>query len=306
MFAPPERLPTRVFAELPKTFQRPSDTSEWKRDQPGGVHLHSLLEGPCITQSGRFLCVDVPFGRVFDIDKSGEFTLVSEYDGEPNGLRQHPDGRLFIADYKNGIMLLDEDTGAVTPVLERWHLERLKAVNDLVFASNGDLYFTDQGLTGMHDPSGRVFRLRHTGELDCLVDNVPSPNGLVLNHAETELYVAATRGNAIWRVPLLNDGSVAKVGIFIQMSGGQGPDGLWIDADGNIIVAHVGLGAVWVFSPQGEPLYRVDSCRGPMTTNVVYAGNDYRTLLITESLTGTILAADMPVAGHRPAGLAGS
>jgi gluconolactonase len=230
----------------------------------------------------------------------GAFTVVAEYDGEPNGLKIHKDGRIFIADFKNGIVVLDPETGRVTPFLQRVRLERLKAVNDLVFAANGDLYVTDQGLSGWHDPTGRVFRVRaEGGRVDRLLDNVPSPNGLVLNLDETALYVAVTRANAIWRVPLLPDGGVAKVGTFIQMSGGTGPDGLALDEAGNLAVAHVGMGAVWLFSRQGEPLYRINSCTGLGPTNVAYGGPDRRDLFITESETGTILRARLKVPGRR-------
>jgi gluconolactonase len=298
MFAPPPMLEPRVFTRLPDSFRKSAPTSEWHRHQPGGPPAHSLLEGPSFDREGRLYCVDIPWGRVFRIDEAGAFTLIAEYDGEPNGLKIHRDGRIFIADYKHGIVVLDPDTGRVRPFLERVRLERLKAVNDLVFASNGDLYFTDQGLTGLHDPTGRVFRVCATGEVDCLLDNVPSPNGIVLDPSESVLYVAVTRANAIWRVPLMRDGTVAKVGTFIQLSGGGGPDGLAMDEAGNLAVAHIGLGAVWLFSPAGEPLLRVQSRHGHHTTNMAYGGSDRRTLFITESETGTILAADMPAAGR--------
>ena len=101
----------------------------------------------------------------------------------------------------------------------------------------------------------------------------------------------------VWRVPLMRDGTVAKVGIFIQMSGGTGPDGLAVDEEGNLAVAHVGLGTVWLFSRRGEPLYRINSCAGSYTTNVAYGGPDRRTLYITKSETGEILKSELSVAG---------
>ena len=112
------------------------------------------------------------------------------------------------------------------------------------------------------------------------------------------LYVAVTRANAIWRVPLMRDGTVAKVGTFIQLSGGGGPDGLAMDEAGNLVVAHIGLGAVWLFSPAGEPILRVQSRHGSHTTNMAYGGEGRRNLFITESETGTILRAEMPVPGR--------
>jgi gluconolactonase len=169
------------------------------------------------------------------------------YDGEPNGLKIARDGRIVITDYRYGLMTLDPASGKVTSMLERRWSERFKGINDLVLASNGDIYFTDQGQTGMHDPTGRVYRLRVDGTLDQIVNNVPSPNGLVLNGSEHILYVAATRGNAIWRIPLMPDGTASKVGIFIQLSGSLGgPDGLAIDEQDNLAIAHAGLGTDWI------------------------------------------------------------
>lgn len=298
MYAPPDVIETEVFATLPDDLRLEGRRSAWLEGQPGPPPSHSLLEGPSFDRDGNLWCVDIAHGRVFRIPAAGMFEVVCQYDGEPNGLKIHKDGRIFIADYKNGIVVLDPKSGRVTPFLARVRLERLKAVNDLVFASNGDLYFTDQGLTGLHDPTGRVFRAAADGRIDCLLDNVPSPNGLVLNLDESVLYVAVTRANAVWRVPLMRDGSVAKVGVFIQMSGGGGPDGLALDEVGNLAVAHVGLGAVWLFSALGEPLYRIRSCRGLHTTNVAYGGKDNRTLFITESGSGSILRAELPTPGR--------
>ena len=171
-------------------------------------------------------------------------------------------------------------------------------MNDLVFARNGDMYFTDQGQTGLQDPSGRLYRLRVDGKLELLLNNVPSPNGLVLNKAENALFLAVTRANQIWKVTMLPDGTVTKVGAWVQMSGGSGPDGLAIDEDDNIAACHVGFGAVWLFSARGEPMLRIDAPEGHMTTNCAYGGPDNKTLFITESKTGTVLSAPMPVPGR--------
>ncbi|MGH7210653.1 MAG: SMP-30/gluconolactonase/LRE family protein [Acetobacteraceae bacterium] len=298
MFAPPTSLTTEVFATLPATFRR-QRASRWSEANRGGQALDSFLEGPAFDRDGNLYVVDIPFGRLFRISPEGAFAQVAEYDGEPNGLKIHRDGRLFITDYKNGIVLLDPASGAVTPLLDRRWTERFKGVNDLFFAANGDLYFTDQGQTGLHDPTGRVYRLTAGGRLDLLLGTVPSPNGLVMNRDETALLVAATRANAVWRLPLLPDGSTSKVGVFIQLSGGLGgPDGLALDEAGGLAVAHAGLGTVWLFDRLGQPLLRIRSCAGLMTTNVAYGGTDRRTLYITESETGSVLRASLPVAGR--------
>ena len=298
LYPPPQIIETEVFAELPGKFRKDGARSTWSIANNKGETIHSFIEGPSFDRDGNLYIVDIPWGRVFRVSPSGDFDLIAEYDGEPNGLKIHKDGRIFVADYKNGVMQLDPANGSVTPVCERHRVEHLKGVNDLVFAENGDLYFTDQGLTGLHDPSGRVFRLRPDGGLDQLVHNGPSPNGIVLDPSETWLFVAMTRANAVWRLPLLADGGTTKVGTFVHLMGGSGPDGLAMDVDGNLVVCHAGGGSVWVFSPIGEALYRIKSCAGHATTNVAYGGPEYRTMYITESDTGTILRAEVPVPGR--------
>jgi gluconolactonase len=120
-----------------------------------------------------------------------------------------------------------------------------------------------------------------------------------LNRDENILYLNVTRANAVWRLPLLASGEVTKAGMFLQLSGGLGgPDGLAIDENGGLAVAHAGLGTVWLFNRIGEPIYRVKSCAGLGTTNIAYGGPDRKTLYITESETGCILKAQMPFAGN--------
>ena len=298
LFEPLPVIETEVFTSMPDSFRRPGERTEWAEANKGGAEVDCFIEGPAFDRDGNLYVVDIPFGRIFRISPAGGWALAAEYDGEPNGLKIHRDGRIFVADYRNGLMRLDPGSGRVVPVLPRRNSERFKGLNDLTFASNGDLYFTDQGQTGLHDPTGRVYRLSPDGKLDCLIANVPSPNGLALNFAENLLYVAVTRGNCVWRMPLMQDGSVSKVGLFFQFFGSSGPDGLALDQEDNLVVAHASLGSAFLLSRRGEPLYRIRSCRGATVTNAAFGGTDRRELYLTESETGTILVARMPVPGR--------
>ena len=149
----------------------------------------------------------------------------------------------------------------------------------------------------MQDPTGRLYRVKPDGRIDCLVDTLPSPNGVALDPSGEVVYVAVTRQNAIWRVPILRDGTAAKVGVFLQLSGGTGPDGIAVDEEGGLVVAHVGMGAVWLFNRKGEPRLRIDSPAGTITTNVAFGGPDRKSLFVTEAEIGSILRASVPVAG---------
>ena len=299
MFEAPPRIEAEIFARIPQEYWRHDEGSVWADVQLHGAPAPIFLEGPAFDTEGNLWVTDIPWGRLFKVSPEGTVSLGGEYDGWPNGMKFVDDGRIVIADHKRGMMIFDPASGEAKPWFERYQLEPFEGCNDLTVARNGDVYFTDQGQSGWQSPHGRLFRVRKgSNHVELVLDGIPSPNGLVLNKVENALYLAVTRANAIWRVPLHEDGSVGKVGTFIQMSGGTGPDGLTIDEDDNLVVCHVGLGTAWLFSARGEPILRIDAPEGVHTTNAAFGGRDGKTLFITESGTGTILKAEMPVRGR--------
>lgn len=301
MFAAPPAVTAEVFAEIPEKYRKRGARSEWVDVQFTGQEIPTFLEGPCFDAEGNLWVVDVPWGRLFRITPDAEVSLEMEYDGHPNGLKFMDDGRALIADGQNGLMLFDPARGSVEAYCTRDLLEPFLGLNDLTVARNGDVYFTDMGLSGLQNPNGRLYRLSAGGKLECMLDNLPSPNGLVLNKAETVLYLACTRANAVWKCPIMPDGSMRKVGVFVQLSGGtSGPDGLAIDDEDNLVVCHNGFGAVWMFSAVlGEPILRINSPRGIYTTNCAFGGPGNKTLFITESKSGTVLKAQLEVPGRQ-------
>ena len=299
MFRSPPVVTSELFTRIPDAYRKRGQLSlERLQACKGTLETDGFIEGPSFDRAGNLYLVDIAFGLIFKVSPQGSVTQILEYDGEPNGLKIHRDGRVFVADHKNGLMLLDPESRSISPFLPRFRTESFKGLNDLFFTPHGDLYFTDQGQTGLQDPSGRVFRHSKDGKVECLLNNVPSPNGIVMSPSGNFLYIASTRGNAILRAMVLPDGSLTRVGLFIQMSGGSGPDGLAVDQAGNLFIAHAGFGAVWMFSPKGVPLLRIDSCRGAMTTNLAFGGKDNRDLYITESETGSVLVARMEIPGQ--------
>lgn len=287
----------QLFSAMPEKFRRTGVRTEWADVNQGGRLADSFLEGPVFDTQGNLYVTDIPFGRVFRIDPKGEWDLVAQWEGEPNGMKFLNDTELLVTDYKNGLMRLNIQTGQVQTFLERRNSESFKGVNDLVLDSRGNVYFTDQGQSGMHDPSGRVYRLSPDGKLDQLLNNVPSPNGIVLSPDERFLFVAATRGNSVWRMPLLSDGSVSKVGQFFTSYGPSGPDGLAMDVSGRLLVANPGLAYVWVLSHWAEPEEILTGPKGASLTNMAFGGKDRKTLYCTDSTNGNILRASMSVAG---------
>jgi gluconolactonase len=294
----------RVFSALPDKFRKKRRTA-WSDPNRQGAPVDCFLEGPSFDRQGNLWCVDIPFGRIFRVDTKGDWELAVQYDGWPNGLKIHKDGRIFICDYRKGLLTLDPKSGAIEPFLETAFSESFKGLNDLHFADNGDLYFTDQGQSGIADPTGRVWRLRaggrnegkNAGELHRLVSNAPSPNGITVNSTNSQVYVALTRSQQIWRLPLMANGTPSKVGVAIQLSGGHaGPDGIEMDAEDGLLVCHLGVG-VWRFDANMLPTHLVHAGKKHrLMTNLAFKE---KKIYITDSLNGELLVADMPVRGKK-------
>ena len=304
MYPPPEIVETEVYARLPESLYKTGFRSAWL-ERRGAPPTHSFFEGPSFDRAGNLYIVDLAHGRIFRIAPDRSWTVFADYDGEPNGLKIHRDGRIFVADHRLGVLVFDPLTGKRIEDHEGRDRHRFAGLNDLTFASNGDLYVTDQGQSGYEDLSGKVYRLRRTGERDLIFDGLPAPNGLVLDRSEAVLHVSVTRSNQVMSFPLRPDqGGSPRARLFLQLSGSPiGPDGMALDEEGNIAVVHAGFGTVWQFSHHGEPLNRIRSCAGLRTTNVAYGGRDYKSLFITEAEQGVILMARMPVPGQVVFGL---
>ncbi|MDM0036960.1 SMP-30/gluconolactonase/LRE family protein [Variovorax sp. J22P271] len=296
LLQPPQVRDLEPFTRMPDALRR-RESSVWADANRGGQPTDSFLEGPVFDDLGNLYVADIPFGRIFRIDPAGLWSQVAEYDGEPNGMKFLDARTLLVTDYKNGLMRIDVATGAVTPHLQRRNSERFKGVNDLVIDAKGSIYFTDQGQTGLHDSTGRLYRLRPDGQLDLLLSNVPSPNGVALSPDGKVLYLAVTRGNCVWRVPLLPDGSVAKVSQFFTSYGPSGPDGLAVNAEGRVLVANPGLGWVWVLNARAEPVIVLRGPAGASLTNIAFGGADRSVLFVTDSTHGSIMSASLDVPG---------
>lgn len=292
MFDPPRVLTPTLLSRLPAALRRPQ-RSAWADANRGGAPIDSFLEGPCFDAAGTLFCTDIPHGRIFRV-AGAAWEEVASYDGWPNGLAARG-AELLVADYRHGLLTLDPASGGMAPVLETVLSEGFRGLNDLVPHPDGSLLFTDQGQTGLQDPTGRVYRLHGDGRLDRLIGNGPSPNGIALNRAATHVYVAMTRSCEVWRFALRPDALVAKANLFFRTPAGTvGPDGMAVDAHDRLFVANPGHGQIWVVDAHGVPTHRIDCTGfGRMPTNCAFAP-DGRTLVITESESACLLAAEIP------------
>jgi gluconolactonase len=287
-------IQAEVFASLPAGWSRAGQPT--RIGHLVDPSLGSFLEGPDFGPDGRLYCVDVIFGRIFAIDGSGTFQLIADYDGEPNGLKVRRDGTLVVVDRRLGIVSVDPATGAVSAETEHHRFEPFRGLNDLSVAASGTIYFTDQGMSDLADPYGRVLRRSLDGATEVLLDGLAGPNGIAVDATEHRLYIAITRTNSIVRASIGESG-LARVSTYLHLSGGGGPDGIALTADGGLAVARPESGVVQLFDHRGELAVTVELAIGNRGTNLVFGGPGLTSLYITESDSATIQVAETGVAG---------
>ena len=109
-FQPLQLIKTEVFMSMPAKFRKKSRTA-WSDPNRQGAEVECFLEGPSFDRDGNLWFVDIPFGRIFRITPKKDWELVTQYDGWPNGLKIHKDGRIFICDYKEGLLVPGSEDG---------------------------------------------------------------------------------------------------------------------------------------------------------------------------------------------------
>ncbi|HEU4389304.1 MAG TPA: SMP-30/gluconolactonase/LRE family protein, partial [Blastocatellia bacterium] len=202
--------------------------------------------------------------------KPSGYTGTTPYEGrEPgsNGLTFDSSGRLVLCEHGDRRVARLESNGQKTTLADRYQGKRFNSPNDLVYKTNGDLYFTDPpyGLPKTFDDPRRelsfcgVYRLKPTGEVTLLTSEVRAPNGIALSPDEKTLYVASSDPQkAVWYAfGVKPDGTLGPGRIFFDatswVKGKPGlPDGMKVDSAGNLFAT--GPGGVHIFSPEGVHL----------------------------------------------------
>lgn len=208
-----------------------------------------------------------------------------------NGLTLDRDHRLTICEHSNGRVTRLEEDGSLTVLAAKYDGKRLNAPNDLVYHSNGALYFTDPpyGFVQQDDDPRKeldfngVYRL-YEGELELLYKdaNFKRPNGLAFTPDEKALYVGNSDGDRkIWlRFDVKGDGVIADPVVFADVTKETAPgmpDGMKLDKEGTLYCT--GPNGVWIFTSEGKHLGTIHFPEVP--ANCHWGGVDGQTLYAT-------------------------
>ena len=284
-------------------------------------------EGPLELPGGDILVTDIHGGTLLRIDPAtGATSVFATTGGGPNGAAIGPDGAIYVTqnggfrwtervhpvtgqkglfpgeepdDYIGGqIQRVSPDGSEVTTLYRECNGERLKGPNDLVFDAEGNFYFTDHGKTRPRDRdrTGVYYASPDGNMIKELIFPMEAPNGIGLSPDGKTLYVAETPTGRLFAFDLVGPGQVGPRRVVGTVPGAAPLnyalcDSLCVDGEGNIIVATLINGGVTSFAPDGSRAVHTP-CPDVLTTNACFGGPGLRTLFVTLSTTGRLIAFD--------------
>ncbi|MGP8225460.1 MAG: SMP-30/gluconolactonase/LRE family protein [Terracidiphilus sp.] len=290
---------------------------------PEGAKLERIvtgftwIEGP-VWAEGRLIFAEIPSNSIrtwtpgkgvsIFLQPSG-YKGTAPYGGPEsgsNGMTLDVRGRLTVAGHAQRDVYRFESLdpkSTITILADTYNGKQLNSPNDLVYKSDGSLYFTDPpyGLRtqGDNDPEKQldvngVYRIPHAlqqkagapparADLQLLVSDLTRPNGIAFSPDEKYLYVNNSQPKKIWmRYTVKPDGTLTDAKLLYDDTADTrpgAPDGMKVDVEGNIYSA--GPGGVWIFSPEGKPLATI--LMPGRVANLAWAGADRKMLYITGS-----------------------
>jgi gluconolactonase len=279
-----------------------------------------FTEGPIWMKNGDLLFSDPNANRIYRYAPNRTLSVFknnSGYSGKDiaeyfqpgsNGLTVDPQGRLTINEHGNRRVTRVEKDGRLTVLADKYEGKRLNSPNDLVYRSDGTLFFTDPpfGLPKFYDdprkelPYSGVFAL-YRGQLILATTDLKGPNGIAFSPDEKYLYIGNwdPEKKVVMRYEVNADATLSKGKIFLDMTSAPGEDaidGIKVDQQGNLYVS--GPGGLWIISSAGKHLGTIVAPKHPH--NLAWGDRDGKTLYMTAQ--GALYRMPLNVLGLRPGG----
>jgi gluconolactonase len=262
----------------------------------------SFFEGPTwvVGRPGHLIFTDIPHNVIYELGPDGKvFVVVDKIVTDnsnpyvangrgngpkltgPDGTAVDREGRITYVEFTGGRVIRVEKDGSRTVLASEFEGKRFNNPDDLVYKSDGSLYFTD--LTPRTPgagfvPFGGVYRIKN-GKLELLSKDF-RPNGIAFSPDEKYLYITDSPRKLV-RFDVKHDGTLANGQVFVDIGADPrpgSPDGLKTDRDGNVYTE--GPGGVWVFSPVGK---HIATLNAPVRQfiNFTFGGDDGKTMYLT-------------------------
>lgn len=253
------------------------------------VEVPGYSEGVVVGRDGAVYISDVYNGTIYRVTREGGAEAWAKT-GAPNGHKILADGTHLVCDGSQGAVLrLDASGKVIGKAASEQDGKPLRAPNDLTLDGAGGFYFTDPGGSSLQNPVGTVHYVDARGKTHLVAEGLAFPNGIVMRPDGKTLLVGESNHNRILAYTVVSPGKVSGMRVFANLPlKGDGqianePDGMCLDADGNLYVAHYGMRRVQVLSPAGKLLRSYEA--GNLTTsNVAFGGPRMDQLYVTGAL----------------------
>jgi gluconolactonase len=260
-------------------------------------------EGPAYDGKSTICISNCYGGWITRYSEGVKDTFISKADDsllieKTNGLAFGFDGNLYVCEYGKGKILRISPAGKIEVYSDGYKGEKFNRPNDLTFDKNGNLFFTDPKSYDKNILDGRIFSVdAKTYEVKLLEDSLAFPNGINISPVDGRLYVCESAKQKIVSFNINTDNKLSDKKDFADIPGGD-PDGIEFDESGNLYVAHFGGKAVYIFSPEGKLLQKIET-PGNKPTNLEFGDEDYKTLYLTEVETNALYKIRTSLPGKR-------
>lgn len=282
---------------LPTLVLLLSTSFAWSQDLPAPEKVKTVelftvpnyCEGVVFDHAGH--------GYISHKDTITTFTLDGKHStwaitGAPNGHKILADGTHLVCDAsQHAVLRLSAAGKLLDPASKQCDGKPLRGPNDLTLDTpNGGFYFSDPGDSSVEKPIGTVHYVDRDGKTHLCDEGLAFPNGIVLTPDGKKVYLAESQKNRVHVYEVESPGKLKNRKVFAELPKKSGdvqidnqPDGMCLDAAGNLYVAHYGMKQVQVLSPAGKLIARYDG--GNVTTsNVAFGGPKMDRLFITGGL----------------------
>jgi len=215
-----------------------------------------------------------------------------------NGLTFGDDDYLYVCEYGKGKILRINKNAQIEVYASGFKGEKFNRPNDLTFDINGNLFFTDPKSYDKNILDGRIFLIdKKTKKVKLAADSLAFPNGMNFSPIDGKLYVCESAKQKIIRYTITQENKLIDKQDFVEIPGGD-PDGIEFDNEGNLYVAHFGGKAVYIYSPKGKLLQKIET-PGSKPTNLEFGDDDYKTLYLTEVETNALYKIRTNIPGKK-------
>lgn len=270
---PPHQF--ELKAESPRFWDLFTEGSQLEKIAAG----FGFTEGPVWDPHGFLYVSDEEKNRISRVYPDGRVEVVLEI-GDPDGSTLDAEGRLVTTASVLRAIVRVEAGGKYTVLADKFEGKRFNSPNDIVVGPDGAFYFTDPTLDlpkgqPQEIPVQGVYRLGKDGAVRQLTSDLAQPNGLAFSPDGKRLYIDDTEKREIRVYDVASDMSLRNGRLFGKEEGRGGvPDGLRVDAKGNVYCT--GPGGVWVWDAEGAHIGTV--MLPESTANFNWGDADYGTL----------------------------